>query len=684
MAATTLIPPKPLDTKETNSLFKKSSKSFNQTQKSVQNISKLLNTRIKVRKQIFSDIFETKRRREFDTRRMEREDEREARRSVPSGTSNVVAAVSKTGGSLIGRLVKALGFIAAGWILRTLPTWIGYAKEFIARVNEIGRIIKSFVINVGNILQSSFRVLTSLKDNILKFDFLDSERKLRNSFTELGNSIEGLQKDFKDTIDVFTTDITKEIDGIKVGSYSGEEIPEPGEGFTEDAASQTQTYSSDYSGSSSSGTGGSSGKFGPATNALLDAIAYAEGTAGHPNNGYLTHFTGAQYSGKGYPEKHPDKVFHSKDYSSAAFGRYQFMPGTWNTVGGGAMTPERQDAAAVQLILRRLKLNSPEELENLLQKQGISPQISSKLSPEWASFPTLSGNSYYGQPVKKLEGIQQRYQQSLQRQRTQTSPTGTTGTPTSISTGTMKLIPQTGAGGFVQGGSGSEGEAQYATHFHIDAKTANPSKEELANIREVSFQAVMAMHARGSTVWFGNLDQYASKDPGILRNQIAAEQRAHDSRSSAAVDIQETNPNVKRTFPSQPGSATKFPFAVGEVYFRGGYGREAEIIGSRGITVSHGATGSSASKISTEKERQSTPQAQISSAPTQQRQQAVAQQITPERKGQDISVVVPSSQQPQQSVASSGGSSQQSSGPSMGELLNNFMKQKFLLDLSYL
>jgi len=48
---------------------------------------------------------------------------------------------------------------------------------------------------------------------------------------------------------------------------------------------------------------------------------------------------------------------------------------------------------------------------------------------------------------------------------------------------------------------------------------------------------------------------------------------------------------------SQPGSATKFPFAVGSVYWRGGYGREAEIIGSGGVTVSHGAPGSSESKV---------------------------------------------------------------------------------------
>jgi hypothetical protein len=262
-----------------------------------------------------------------------------------------------------------------------------------------------------------------------------------------------------------------------------------------------------------------------------------------------------------------------------------------------------------------------------------------------------------------------------------------------ISAGTMKLIPQTGAGGIIQGGSGSKGETQYATHFHIDAKTSNPTTEQLANIREVSFQAVKAMLARGSTVWFGNLNQYASKNDSTLRNQIAAEQRAHDARSSAAVDIQETNPNVKRTFPSQAGSATKFPFAVGQVYSRGGYGRESEIIGSNGITVSHGAAGSTASQISpstlvaspANPSTPAPPPAQISPTFTQQNQQQVAQQITPERRGQDVVAIIPQQQaagSPQSAApASSAGGG--SSAPSMFDVLNTFMKQKLLLDLAY-
>lgn len=166
---------------------------------------------------------------------------------------------------------------------------------------------------------------------------------------------------------------------------------------------------------------GAKGPQGKSTRALLDSIAMAEGTFGREKGGYLTHFTGAQYAGEGFPSAHPDKVFKSGRYASAAFGRYQFMPGTWSSVGGGAMTPERQDAGAVRLVIKRLnaagiKVKDEQELESLLQKEGISVRIAAALSPEWASFPTRAGSSYYGQPVKRLKNIQDFYQKRVSAQ----------------------------------------------------------------------------------------------------------------------------------------------------------------------------------------------------------------------------------------------------------------------------
>ena len=45
----------------------------------------------------------------------------------------------------------------------------------------------------------------------------------------------------------------------------------------------------------------------------------------------------------------------------------------------------------------------------------LTPEIQAALAPEWASFPTATGSSYYGQPVKKAQEIQRFFEQGRQR-----------------------------------------------------------------------------------------------------------------------------------------------------------------------------------------------------------------------------------------------------------------------------
>ena len=179
-----------------------------------------------------------------------------------------------------------------------------------------------------------------------------------------------------------------------------------------------KSTNSSVSGSGSSTTGGEIGK-------LLDTIAFAEGTAHMPNNGYNTIYGGGQIDDL---SKHPDKVVKGGPGSpnSSAFGRYQFMPGTWDSVGGGAMTPARQDWGATRLILMRLGLPQTKagaaQLEKMLKKGGLTPEIVDALAPEWASFPNLIGpdaqgrvgtnTSYYGQGGNTLEELQSSFRGS--------------------------------------------------------------------------------------------------------------------------------------------------------------------------------------------------------------------------------------------------------------------------------
>lgn len=133
--------------------------------------------------------------------------------------------------------------------------------------------------------------------------------------------------------------------------------------------------------------------------AWLDTVAHAEGTYfdGGPK-GYRTMFG---YKGELDTSKgHPDQVNHSGGYSSAAAGRYQFMPTTWagatKALGlDGRMTPENQDRAALYLMRQRgVDPTKPMTTDGL-----------ARLAPEWASLPTAAGKSYYGQPVKSQKDL---------------------------------------------------------------------------------------------------------------------------------------------------------------------------------------------------------------------------------------------------------------------------------------
>ena len=139
----------------------------------------------------------------------------------------------------------------------------------------------------------------------------------------------------------------------------------------------------------------------PERRAILNTIRFADGTwkGGH-DLGYRVMFGGGLMPSM---DRHPNRVIYSSRYASAAAGAYQFMPFTWDMVkrrlGVRGFGPEVQDQGALFLIQRRKALG--------LTDHGVmTPQLAAKLAPEWASFPTLRGRSFYGQPVKRFTNLQ--------------------------------------------------------------------------------------------------------------------------------------------------------------------------------------------------------------------------------------------------------------------------------------
>ena len=178
----------------------------------------------------------------------------------------------------------------------------------------------------------------------------------------------------------------------------------------------------DGGGPSAAGGGGSQATTGtPEEKALLDAIAFAEGTTASYGKMFGGGISKDLESGKLTVKEVIDlgDAHARKNGESGASGRYQFMPPTLEMlVKMGVLkmdekfTPQVQDKAAIALAKRRGVTSE------VLKKEGLSARVSNLLAPEWASFPTYSGKSFYGQPVKSLKSIQSSYSQSLGSQST--------------------------------------------------------------------------------------------------------------------------------------------------------------------------------------------------------------------------------------------------------------------------
>jgi len=146
----------------------------------------------------------------------------------------------------------------------------------------------------------------------------------------------------------------------------------------------------------------------PERQALLNTIRFAEGTWKNGERlGYHVMFGGSITPSL---ERHPNRVNYSARYASAAAGAYQFMPFTWDMIvrqlGFRDFQPEAQDQGALFLIQRRGALH-------LADRGDFTPELAARLAPEWASFPTLAGRSFYGQPVKRYDELRRFYLANL-------------------------------------------------------------------------------------------------------------------------------------------------------------------------------------------------------------------------------------------------------------------------------
>jgi muramidase (phage lysozyme) len=132
--------------------------------------------------------------------------------------------------------------------------------------------------------------------------------------------------------------------------------------------------------------------------ALLDTIAWAEGTRGYSQDGYNVTFAFRTFTDCNV---HPNKTICSGGYCSTAAGRYQFLTKTWNGLGLPNFRPENQTSGAMTLISWR-KATVPADRAMTATE---FTNLMNKISYEWASLPP----GRYGQPIKSMSTLRAEY-----------------------------------------------------------------------------------------------------------------------------------------------------------------------------------------------------------------------------------------------------------------------------------
>jgi murein DD-endopeptidase MepM/ murein hydrolase activator NlpD len=601
----------PLNLKRVTVSANDSKKRVTEARNSIKNVGQIIFRKTKVKRDAFTQTNLFRKRREENEKRQQLESELEAPRSVvtPGGPQKL----AQTGvGGFFDRIFGFLGYLAAGWLMNNLPTWIAMGKEFVARIQRAGQIVSGFFNNTIKLFINVGNVLGALGQNLLRFDFFDTSNRVKDAMGGLNTTVGNLTSQIEEAFGLLTTPLTE-------GKYSGEKIPETGTRYQDEGA---YTEPPPYSGGIGGGNKPSVGT--QEQRAMLDAIAFAEGTRDQPNGGYKTLFGFEQFSDY---SRHPDRVVRKGGYASAAAGRYQFMPGTFNRLakklGLKDFSPQSQDRAALELA-KELGI-TPE----VLRREGMSPKVSALLGRQWASFPGKTIG--LDQPTKKLKEIQKAYNISLgsPQQPAQTPPT-------------KAITPIV---------TSRYGESR-GTRTHGGSDLA---VKQGTSLRAVSDGVIVDSDYENG---WGNFL--------VMRDNLGIYHLYGHMQSG---------------------------------YKRSGPVKKGEVIGKVGMSGRtsgphlHWETGTGwnggtltgkfdpLKKYSKFAPFNTTSEAQMSAPP--QQSAMVPFSLTPERRGQDIMIIEPQQQQNIITPASGGGDMAPSPINDF-DLLNNFIKNKLLLDLAYL
>jgi len=604
-----------------------SKRKISEAQNTIKSVSEVIEKRTKVKREVFTQTSIFKKRREENEKRKLLEDELEAPSVVvtPQGPQKLIEATGTARG-FFDRILGFIGYLAAGWLMNSLPTWIAIGKEFIARVQKAGQIISGFFNNTIELFTNVGKTFRAVGENLMQFDFLDTSNRVKDSMSELNGTMEKLTNEIQEAYELLTTPLTE-------GKYSGEEIPEVGTQY-EDQGAYGETGEI---GQSMAATGGAKAspyiysKFGPRK---------SPGGIGSTNHGGVDISGGPWQAGTPVSVIKPGVVVAAEDLGRRDWGKYVVIKhndGTYTLYGHlsqinvsqGTKIENKSGAATVIGKVGSTGVSTGAHLHFELGS-GWNGTIQNKIDPA----PYIDDYVRGGGDVKVTQTASTAQpQQTLMGQ-----PAGKAGKRFSIS----ELVSLAKQAGFKGDNAAIAAAVAYAESTGNSMAHNRKWPDNSYGLWQINMLGSMGPDRRKKFGLKSNEDLF---DP--LTNAKVAYKMSGGSNFGAW-----------STYDPRDGSTPKYLTFLPEA-------RK-----SSGVAPSQYTS----SKIT------STTQAQVSSTTTSQ---SVPSALTPERRGQDIMITQPQQQQNIITPAASGGGA--APAPiSDFDLLNNFIKNKLLLDLAYL
>ena len=145
-----------------------------------------------------------KRRRE-NVLRKQREDELEAS-SVTGVTKRQGSLIQKSTKGFLGRVLDFIGTLIIGWALLNLPKIIAAFQKLFGLINRVVGVFTGFIDGMKNFFESIGTGLDNFFSIFNKFNFLEDDKKIKDTFDETQSNLVKLNREFAESINSFVMD----------------------------------------------------------------------------------------------------------------------------------------------------------------------------------------------------------------------------------------------------------------------------------------------------------------------------------------------------------------------------------------------------------------------------------------------------------------------------------------------